>query len=664
MRFYPIIFLFILLSFTAFSQGEDVVNRCSTDEIHAEKMNDPAYAEGYNQRMEKARQYFETHSVNDKLPCTSPLLIPVAVHFQNITIDAACAEQMALDQVERMNLDYAGTNTDITNWADAQASGSFAGINNAETCVQFCLATLEHPAGFGLSDGDYAITINATTGDDDAAWAGYLNFWVRDDMGGILGYSPLGGLLNGDGVVCAFNAFSSVSCGGNTINAPYNLGRTMTHEVGHYLSLDHPFNGLSCATDGDGIGDTPITSVETYGCPAFGETSCTAPILWMSYMDYTDDACMYMFSEGQGDQVEAYVNANFLDEIAQGVTKCQEAACLDYSADAAGQDESCDGLDGAVNMVVTTGTEPYGYSINGGVSYQSNPVFSGLTQGTYNISILDDAGCEYTEEIIIEREPANLELISKENSFCGDGSGSITVAVDGNSVFTYSLNGGAFQDEPVFEQLNFGDYSVTAINSVGCTGQIDVRVEDDNDMTVIVDERKNVNCFYFDNGAIEFHVEGAVPPVVYTMEGDTEPSAIPHFETLSAGLHSIHIEDSRGCQENLDFEIVQSFGTLDEDCPCIVYVPNAMTPDEDGVNDLLVVKPSCPITNYHIQIYNRWGRTIYESEDINTSWNAGYESDQFYVVDGLYFYRITYNWGTDYDFTTQEVVTGNVLVMR
>ena len=102
-----------------------------------------------------------------------------------------------------------------------------------------CLATTDHPAGFGLVEGDYAVTIDQTTGDFNSAWSGYMNIWVRDI--GPLGYSPLGGSGNGDGVTCHPQAFSSISCGGNSLYGAYDLGRTITHEVGHYLLLNHPW---------------------------------------------------------------------------------------------------------------------------------------------------------------------------------------------------------------------------------------------------------------------------------------------------------------------------------------------------------------------------------------------------------------------------------------
>jgi hypothetical protein len=124
-----------------------------------------------------------------------------------------------------------------------------------------------------------------------------LNLWSCNLSGGILGYAQFpGGSSTTDGVVIDDNAFGSTG----TVSAPYNKGRTATHEVGHWLNLRHIWGDATCGSDL--VGDTPTHNTANYGCPASGHKStCTGtPIeMTMNYMDYTDDACMYMFSAGQ-----------------------------------------------------------------------------------------------------------------------------------------------------------------------------------------------------------------------------------------------------------------------------------------------------------------------------------------------------------------------------
>jgi len=242
-----------------------------------------------------------------KMNCASPVLVPVAIHYQGVNNpDRSCLRQLAIDQINRVNLDYAGENVDIGQWS--QAAAQFANISNGEMCAQFVIADQNHPSGHGLANGDPAITFNTTQGDHVADWAGYINIFVQFNTG-VLGYSPLGGVGNGDGVVIDAVGFGAGSgCGTVAPEAPYNLGRTLTHELGHYLLLDHIW-GDGCGVD-DEVADTPDQSTDYSGCPSVGASSCGSTDMHMNYMDYTNDACMYMFSAGQVSRMSNYLEAS------------------------------------------------------------------------------------------------------------------------------------------------------------------------------------------------------------------------------------------------------------------------------------------------------------------------------------------------------------------
>ena len=270
-----------------------------------ELLSDPAYRAEYEERMQKHKS-FVSNLLDSRASCSSPVIVPVAVHYQgaNNSATLSCLITMAQEQIDALNADYQGTNSDITNWT-GNAASSFPGISNGEACLEFVLADQNHPSGYGLTNGDLAVTRNVTTGDSDSNWSGYLNIFVKN-AGGALGYSPLGGAGNGDGVVVDLGAFGlTTSCGNVGANAPFNLGRTLTHEIGHYLNLDHIW-GNGCNQD-DGITDTPNSQSDYSGCPNVGASSCGSTDLHMNYMDYTDDACMYMFSAGQISENESYV---------------------------------------------------------------------------------------------------------------------------------------------------------------------------------------------------------------------------------------------------------------------------------------------------------------------------------------------------------------------
>src|SRR5205085_4332233 len=92
-----------------------------------------------------------------------------------------------------------------------------------------------------------------------------------------------------------------------TVEAPYDKGRTATHEIGHYFNLRHIWGDSNCGNDL--VDDTPIHNTYNFGCPSFPDNSSCGgtvhPMMTMNYMDYTDDPCMFMFTNGQKTRMQA-----------------------------------------------------------------------------------------------------------------------------------------------------------------------------------------------------------------------------------------------------------------------------------------------------------------------------------------------------------------------
>ena len=311
----------ILEETSAHTHIHTATRRCGSTELMELKLQDPTFKAAYDTRVQAFQNYVRNNPSNSRAACSNPKILPVAVHYQGISNpNKACLISLAQAQINVINRDFRGTNSDISQWKNT-ASAAFPGVVNGESCFEFCLATQNHPSGFSLSNGQPAVTFNQTNGDQINQWAGYINIIVNDADGN-LGYAPLGGSGNGDGVVINKTAFGvGAGCGTVKPAAPFNLGRTLTHEMGHYLNLDHLWGNGGCNSD-DLISDTPGQTDANHDCPNLNTTSCGSKDLHMSYMDYTNDACMYMFTEGQTSRAESWVNSGLFNRLKTAATVC------------------------------------------------------------------------------------------------------------------------------------------------------------------------------------------------------------------------------------------------------------------------------------------------------------------------------------------------------
>lgn len=312
-----------LLCFIFFSVNSSAQTRtCGVVEYMNIQLQDPEFARKYQENQTKFNEALKRRaSINvTNFNRLIPVIVPVAVHFPEAQeSDRACLEALAQNQIDIINADFTASNSDANLWTNA--SSFYPDVNHGVANIEFRIANQNHPSGLDaeLLEGSPAVTIGYNFGngnDQDPNWSGYMNFVVKDIGSENLGRSPLGGSISaGQSVVMNLKYFGSgEGCSGSNIvpETPYDLGRTVTHELGHFFNLDHPWGGDGGCDFDDGIDDTPNISTFNGGCPVSGSVvACEAneKALTMNYMDYVNDACMYMFTEGQITVVESYLEA-------------------------------------------------------------------------------------------------------------------------------------------------------------------------------------------------------------------------------------------------------------------------------------------------------------------------------------------------------------------
>lgn len=237
-----------------------------------------------------------------------PRRIPVVVHVIHTDGTDNIPNEQVASQIEVLNEDFNNRNSDLQGvpdpfkgfignpgleffLADVDPGGSQTnGITRTRTTV----------SAFGIDD---SMKSDASGGKSPWDTSRYLNLWVCQLSGNVLGYAQFpGGDPTTDGVVITAPAFGR----GNTFNlqAQFNLGRTATHEIGHYLNLFHIWGNsiLPNCTDSDSVDDTPNQFGPNTDTPTFPSSSCgNTPHgdMFMNYMDYVNDVAMFMFTKEQ-----------------------------------------------------------------------------------------------------------------------------------------------------------------------------------------------------------------------------------------------------------------------------------------------------------------------------------------------------------------------------
>jgi len=317
------IFLLFSSCFASFGQ-----RTCATNEyMELQFIKDPAIKESVENARFTASNWLSEQSISNSKSGKAIITIPIVVHVIYNNTSENISDEQIFSQIDVLNEDYRLLNMDTSNIP------SYFKNDAADCEIEFCLAKID-PQGnpsTGITRTQTNVTSfsstspksNSSGGKDAWPKNDYLNFWICDLGSGLLGYATFpGGNPSEDGVVCTYTSIGRPPH--NNFGGPFNGGRTATHEIGHWLGLFHTFQGgcagnssSNCNSQGDRICDTPPTSNANYGCPSSTKNSCTeTPTdkndMHQNYMDYVNDACMYLFTKGQKDAMISVLNTSRL----------------------------------------------------------------------------------------------------------------------------------------------------------------------------------------------------------------------------------------------------------------------------------------------------------------------------------------------------------------
>lgn len=306
----------------------------------------------FQKNLDNLEKYTQKFVQENRELSNGVVTIPVIVHVVYKTSQQNISDAQVYSQIDVLNDDFRRTNED--SWKTPPLFEPLA----ADTEIEFCLTDITRTQTSVDNHGTNNSVKSASSGGVDVVNPSQmLNIWICSIGGGILGYAQFpGGPANTDGVVLDYRYTGTTG----TATYPFHLGRTGTHEVGHWLNLRHIWGDGGCNVD-DSVSDTPSAGGPNYtGAPCTfpGPNSCKPkgkpgqpddPDMFQNYMDYSDDECMNLYTAGQKSRMWAALNGsrssflaaacdgtppppteicnNGIDDDNNGLTDCDDPAC-------------------------------------------------------------------------------------------------------------------------------------------------------------------------------------------------------------------------------------------------------------------------------------------------------------------------------------------------
>jgi predicted Zn-dependent protease len=508
----------IFVSGMAMAQYPVIREKCAT-------MHSLNYRKQQNPDLQNRMQFTEIQAENWKNVHSNfhtnrngVLRIPVVFHVVYSLSDSVnqnIHDSLIYSQLNVLNEDFRRMNADAVN------TRAVFDTVAADLGIEFCLASVDplgNPtngitrtgttASHFLTPFNQSVKADASGGKDPWPTDQYLNIWVCDmsflGQPVVLGYAQFpGDDPTTDGVVIQYQYIGRTN---DTATAPSNLGRTTTHEVGHWCGLRHIWGDGDCTMD-DFVWDTPDADAQSnFDCNHTINTCDDAnnlfwggfnpPDMVENFMDYSADSCMNMFSKGQRDRIWS-----FLMTDRAGLFTSNGCGTPGLFAQSEINDVTCLGnCDGEITVTPVNGTAPYQFLWND-PSMQTDSTATGLCYGNYSCRIIDANSDTIYVDVNIANPLSMYHTFDITHATCvGCLNGIIEVNTwGGTPPYSFSIDGGTPQSDSMFVYLDPGTYDITVTDSCGVTVTYPVTVIN----AAAITEQQYANLLIYPNPADE-----------------------------------------------------------------------------------------------------------------------------------------------------------------
>lgn len=576
--------LLISLSTIMFSTAQSSFvpgERCGINQVQSELANNnPQYLQELKDFQDVIKQF------SSRAPAgrATTLTIPVVVHVMHLASEAVgngrnISDARVQAQIQILNRDFMALNSNYTSGTPSVFQ-SIRGIPE----IQFCLATVD-PSGNPTTGIDRQVATDPSSTNTientikpATTWNAnkYLNIWTlpipgTTAFGGTLGYAylPTFGMVgsNKDGIVIDYRFFGSPATGAST------SCRSLTHETGHYLGLNHIWGDTDGSTssphvcnDDDGIADTPVQLGPTADNTSFNcssgvpPTSCSSTkSMYCDYMDYlNNDACYSTFSQGQ---------VNVMRNVTQGtsitvngltysgrsslltsqVTACSTSGCT-LTAAITPTTTTCNLANGAATVVPTGGSGTYLYTWSNGGSTAS---ISGLASGTYKVTVTSGSCSATATGTVATSTNVSATASATAVSSCGANNGTANVTPSGGSSYSYVWSNGRLTAS--ITGLAVGSYTVT-VTSGTCSATATAKVTATNGISATTTGNP-VSACGANNGTATVSASGGTS---YSYVWSTSQTSAT-ISGLSAGTYTVTVS-AGGCNTTASYTVGNSSG--------------------------------------------------------------------------------------------------------